>query len=944
MKNPYNIGKPINKTKNTKIPEKNKTEDKIDTQFYLITLEDSNGEHQQLRVFKNSDAAEIAFNFCKENNLDYKSMKYIKKNIQKIIENFDDPNHKLFFLDKSYSSIQEVDEENLISENTLIIDNEAIKEKNNNKNIIKGIKFRNVIEPNLNKEQSNQIQKEENKKYNETKKENLVNDIALNSNNNTKKHRYFNNDSKYRNNNSKVTDKKIELINKIDSIKETKENNAKKSNELLKGKIDLINSNINQTKQKNKNEIKTEKPQEQKIHISNNNQNKKKSIVIDLNLIKEKMNNFRIKNSALNVKTYRNREKENLTERILVNKAEKYKNSQKNINNSNIIVKKNNLLKNKLSENKISDITTENILKKYLKKINKKRNIKVNSNTLTKEEQIKINKTCLENNKKTLLNNTKEKISQKTKINKNRALFNKTDILNNDILQTIPSKENQILKTFGNLRIQSHRITPKKSSNIFSHKKQNSNPKFILKPKHDKIIKLRNLLQINKPSFAKLLSLIFTQNCQKSSKDKMMQTSYYKKIDKNYIKNRMIRNQCKERKNSYVGETTKCSFDFNKYNTVSRNNLERENRILETEWRTKNLSKKGKRSKFIFNDIDKNINDILKTNYIINKRCRILNNKKKKNMSMNLSKHFSINKLNQSKKESLELNLSNNHFTNRNGNDRENDINKNNQNLIKRYSDIFFKNKRNLLNLINPKRIKNKNLNSQNQLTINNYNTNIKNYRLINTTNSDKTWGKMLEIKPNDRNSSSQTKLRKCYYNLANINSSDSSLNKDQNLNSNVYGLKVLDHYYTINNSINITNNDSLFGNFVNNRNNQKFNQEEQIINLLKKIYKYLDKENIGFLILNSKQNIKDIFIQNNLILKKEQEIIIEKAFKLFFEIQKKNNIFELDENKIIINEKSFLKYMNQIVKNKLNANEKNIILSLEKDINNIALKKPIYS
>ena len=90
-----------------------------DTQYYLITLEDSNGEHQQIRVFKNSDPAEIAFNFCKENNLDFKSMKYIKKNIQKIIEKFDEPNHKLFFLDNSYSSIQEVDEENLGSEYTM---------------------------------------------------------------------------------------------------------------------------------------------------------------------------------------------------------------------------------------------------------------------------------------------------------------------------------------------------------------------------------------------------------------------------------------------------------------------------------------------------------------------------------------------------------------------------------------------------------------------------------------------------------------------------------------------------------------------------------------------------------------------------------------------------------------------------------------------------------
>ena len=120
-----------NSHSNIKKEEKNKQSE--ETQFYLITLEDNNGEHQQIKIFKNSDPSEIAFNFCKENNLDFKSMKYIKKNIQKIIEQFDEPNHKLFFLDNSYSSIQEVDEENFGSENTNKSKNSFIINENNNK-------------------------------------------------------------------------------------------------------------------------------------------------------------------------------------------------------------------------------------------------------------------------------------------------------------------------------------------------------------------------------------------------------------------------------------------------------------------------------------------------------------------------------------------------------------------------------------------------------------------------------------------------------------------------------------------------------------------------------------------------------------------------------------------------------------------------------------------
>ena len=74
-------------------------------------------------------------------------------------------------------------------------------------------------------------------------------------------------------------------------------------------------------------------------------------------------------------------------------------------------------------------------------------------------------------------------------------------------------------------------------------------------------------------------------------------------------------------------------------------------------------------------------------------------------------------------------------------------------------------------------------------------------------------------------------------------------------------------------------------------------------------------------------------------ILNKEQVNILEKVFKILFENYKKDNNFELDEDKIIINEKSFINYMNYILKNKLNFNERNIILSIAND-NNINKKR----
>ena len=163
---------------------------------------------------------------------------------------------------------------------------------------------------------------------------------------------------------------------------------------------------------------------------------------------------------------------------------------------------------------------------------------------------------------------------------------------------------------------------------------------------------------------------------------------------------------------------------------------------------------------------------------------------------------------------------------------------------------------------------------------------------------------------------------------------------------NNDRSLKVLDQYYTINNTINITNNNSLLGNFGNNHyvGNEKYYTDDKINILIKKIYKFFDKDNIGFIILNLKQKYKDIFIQNNLLLNREQEKLLEKMFKILFEIHKKKNNFELDENKIIINENFFIKYINYIYNIKLNNDEKNIFLSIDNDIKNNIVKKRIIS
>ena len=59
-----------------------------DNFFVLMTLEDEQGLSKQIKIYKNSDPTELAFDFCKANNLDFNSLKFIKSNIKKTKKSF----------------------------------------------------------------------------------------------------------------------------------------------------------------------------------------------------------------------------------------------------------------------------------------------------------------------------------------------------------------------------------------------------------------------------------------------------------------------------------------------------------------------------------------------------------------------------------------------------------------------------------------------------------------------------------------------------------------------------------------------------------------------------------------------------------------------------------------------------------------------------------------
>ena len=106
-----------NKNQSEKKNEGTSSED--DIYFYIMTLQ-ADGERHQIKIFKNSNASELAFNFCKTYNMDFQTMKYLKKCIKKIILNFENKRkNEMIYLLKDNSSIQEVAEEEIITDNSL---------------------------------------------------------------------------------------------------------------------------------------------------------------------------------------------------------------------------------------------------------------------------------------------------------------------------------------------------------------------------------------------------------------------------------------------------------------------------------------------------------------------------------------------------------------------------------------------------------------------------------------------------------------------------------------------------------------------------------------------------------------------------------------------------------------------------------------------------------
>ena len=253
----------------------------------------------------------------------------------------------------------------------------------------------------------------------------------------------------------------------------SEENKNQETNEIKDNNNSLKNvGNINKENKHNKNNIeKMQKPKT--INDSRKNQKSKNFMKIDLNLLKAKMNDIRLKNSVLNVKTERNIEETNKDNEVqdIYYKFNNKKNNKK--------LKKSKLLKNELNSDKISEILKRNILYNHIKNLKERQCLKSPNIKDKNKENCIINKTFTDSYNKLFLQNNK--VREFHKINPNNYIIvpHKTTLFNNNNnIQTMPFVEKEILQ------FHSTRLTPKKAKkNIFIPPKEKSNPKNISKQK-----------------------------------------------------------------------------------------------------------------------------------------------------------------------------------------------------------------------------------------------------------------------------------------------------------------------------------------------------------------------------------------------------------------------------------------------------------------------------
>jgi hypothetical protein len=70
------------------INTENQKEETNDEPIYVMTLALEQGKSEKIEIYANSDPAELAYDFCNKNNLDFNALDYLKEQITNLLESY----------------------------------------------------------------------------------------------------------------------------------------------------------------------------------------------------------------------------------------------------------------------------------------------------------------------------------------------------------------------------------------------------------------------------------------------------------------------------------------------------------------------------------------------------------------------------------------------------------------------------------------------------------------------------------------------------------------------------------------------------------------------------------------------------------------------------------------------------------------------------------------
>ena len=132
--------------------EENKEEDvkrNTDEPIYVMTVELEKGKNETIKIYIDSKPDELAYDFCKEHNLDFSSLSYLTSQIKALFESLPQANQSNS-KQNDECIVEEEDEENQTSEykgansnnsNNLIISNEVLQTDTDNFEPVKNLKM-----------------------------------------------------------------------------------------------------------------------------------------------------------------------------------------------------------------------------------------------------------------------------------------------------------------------------------------------------------------------------------------------------------------------------------------------------------------------------------------------------------------------------------------------------------------------------------------------------------------------------------------------------------------------------------------------------------------------------------------------------------------------------------------------------------------------------------